>query len=102
VSTRFTDLWHHPDFIKLWGGQTISQFGSQITLLALPLTAALTLNATPAQMGILFALQNASFLLFGLPAGVWVDRLRRRPILIIADCARAVVLERFAGVLSGV
>src|SRR5256885_10891596 len=76
----------------LWGGQTVSKFGSQITLLALPLTAALTLNATPGQMGLLFALENAAYLLFGLPAGVWVDRLRRRPILIAADCARAVLI----------
>jgi MFS family permease len=92
LSSRAARLWCHPDFLKLWGGQTVSKFGSQITLLALPLTAVLTLNATPGQMGLLFALQNASYLLFGLPVGVWADRLRRRPILIAADCARALLL----------
>lgn len=85
-------LWRHRDFTKLWAGQTISQFGSQITLLAIPLAAALTLQATPAQMGILSAAETAPFLLIGLFAGVWVDRLRRRPILLVADCARGVLL----------
>jgi len=77
-------LWRHRDFTKLWAGQTISQFGSQITPLALPLTAALILHATPAEMGILSAVETAPFLLVGLFAGVWVDRLRRRPILLAA------------------
>jgi MFS family permease len=86
-------LWRHPDFLKLWGGQTISQFGSQITVLALPLTAALTLHASAANMGFLAAASTAPFLLFGLFAGVWVDRLRRRPILIIADVARFALLS---------
>jgi MFS family permease len=86
-----TGLWRHPDFVKLWAGQTISLFGSEVTLLALPLTAALTLGATPAQMGLLGAVQTAPFLL-GLFAGVWVDRLRRRPILMWADLGRAALL----------
>ncbi|MDQ6832384.1 MAG: MFS transporter [Chloroflexota bacterium] len=77
-------LWRYRDFTKLWAGQTISQFGSQITPLALPLTAALTLHATPAEMGILSAAEAAPFLLVRLFAGVWVDRLRRRPILLVA------------------
>ncbi|MGI8857146.1 MAG: MFS transporter [Thermomicrobiales bacterium] len=91
-TTRVTGLWRHANFLRLWTGQTISQFGSQITLLALPLTAALTLHATPAEMGILSAAETAPFLLVGLFAGVWVDRLRRRPILLITDCARGVLL----------
>jgi MFS family permease len=90
--TRFTGLWRHANFLKLWTGQTISQFGSQITLLALPLAAALTLHATPAEMGILSAAETVPFLLVGLFAGVWVDRLRRRPILLITDFARGVLL----------
>ena len=85
-------LWQHADFLKLWAGQTVSQFGSQITVLALPLTAALTLHASAANMGFLAAASTAPFLLFGLFAGVWVDRLRRRPILIIADFARFALL----------
>jgi len=85
-------LWRHADFLKLWAGQSVSQFGSQITVLALPLTAALTLHASAANMGFLAAASTAPFLLFGLFAGVWVDRLRRRPILMIADVARFVLL----------
>lgn len=89
---RASSLWRHANFLKLWFGQTISQFGSQVTLLALPLTAALTLHATPAEMGILSATETAPFLLVGLFAGVWVDRLRRRPILLVTDLARGVLL----------
>jgi MFS family permease len=85
-------LWRNPDFLRLWSAQTISQFGSQITLLGLPLTAALVLGASPSQMGILGAAEFAPFLLFGLFAGVWVDRLPRRPILIWSDLGRAGLL----------
>lgn len=85
-------LWAHQDFLKLWAGQTVSQFGSQITFLALPLVAALLLNASPLEMGVLAAAEMAPFLLIGLPAGVWVDRTARRPILILGDFSRAVVL----------
>ncbi|MDQ6601536.1 MAG: MFS transporter, partial [Chloroflexota bacterium] len=87
-----TALWRHADFLKLWAGQTVSQFGSQVTVLALPLTAALTLHANAANMGFLAAASTAPFLVFGLFAGVWVDRLRRRPILILADIARFALL----------
>jgi len=89
---RFTGLWRHPDFLKLWAGESISLIGSQITLLALPLAAVLTLNATAAQTGLLRTAAFAPFLLVGLFAGVWVDRMRRRPILIAADIGRALLL----------
>ena len=89
---RFDGLWRHPDFMRLWAGQTVSQLGSTITREALPYTAILTLGATPAQMGLLGAASGAPLLLFGLLAGVWVDRLRRRPIMIAADLARALLL----------
>ncbi|SRR5579883_443432 len=85
-------LWHHPDFRKLWIGQTISSLGSEMTNFALPLTAVFTLHATPIEMGMLGAAQFTPFLLLGLFAGVWVDRLRRRPILIGADLGRALLL----------
>jgi len=85
-------LWRHRDFLRLWTAQTISVFGSQFTNLALPLIAAVSLRASPAQMGILTAAETAPFLLIGLFAGVWVDRLRRRPILITGDIGRALVL----------
>src|SRR5215475_3556070 len=91
VRSQCAGLWRHPDFLKLWAGQTISLFGSQITALALPLTAVLTLQATPAQMGMLRATHSASATLAGLFAGVWADRLRRRPILIGTDLGFAVL-----------
>ena len=87
-----TGLWRHPDFLKLWAGQSVSMTGTQITALALPLTAALVLDATAAQMGLLGALGTLPFLLIRLFAGVCVDRLRRRPILIASDLARALLL----------
>ncbi|MGI8587676.1 MAG: MFS transporter [Chloroflexia bacterium] len=92
IGRRFTGLWHHPDFMKLWAGQAISEFGSRITRDGLPLAAVISLHATPGEMGLLFAIGSAPVLLVGLPAGVWVDRLRRRPIMIAADIARALVL----------
>lgn len=78
--------------MKLWAGQTISLLGSQVTILALPLTAILLFKATPFQVGVLGALQFAPFLVLGLPIGVWVDRLRRKPILVAADVGRFLVL----------
>ena len=89
---RLTGLWRHADFVRLWIGQTVSQFGSQITLLALPLVAALLLKATPLEMGLLGAMEMAPFLLIGLPAGVWVDRWPRRPVLIVGDVGRALAI----------
>jgi len=85
-------LWRHPDFMKFWVAQTISVFGSQFSALALPIIAALTLGATPGEMGILTAAETAPFLLIGLFAGVWVDRIPRRPILITGDLGRTAVL----------
>ncbi len=85
-------LWGHADFMKRWSAESVSQLGTQVTLLALPLTAILVLDATPFQLGVLSALEVLPFLLVGLPAGVWVDRLRRRPLLIAGDLCRAVAL----------
>jgi MFS family permease len=85
-------LTRQPAFVRLWAGQTISQFGTQVSLLALPLLAIVVLQAEPYQVGLLTAVEFLPFLLIGLPAGVWVDRLRRRPILIAADLARAAAL----------
>ena len=87
-----TGLWRNHDFLKLWGSLTITHFGGQITSLALPLTAALVLDASPFEMGILIALQALPFPLFGLFAGVMVDRFRKLPIIIWADVGRAMVL----------
>src|SRR5262245_58135697 len=88
----YASLWRHRDFMRLWVGQTVSQFGSTVTREALPYTAILALHATPMQMGLLGAAGAAPLLVFGLLAGVWVDRLRRRPIMIATDLARALLL----------
>jgi MFS family permease len=85
-------LWRHADFLKLWSAETISQFGSQITGLALPLVAIITLDVSAFQVSALYVIEFAPFLLISLPAGVWVDRLPRRPILILGDLGRAALL----------
>jgi MFS family permease len=86
-------LWSHPDFLKLWTGQTISEFGSQISQLAIPLLAAVSLHASPFEFSLLGVLGFLPFILFALPAGVWVDRLHRRRILIVGDAARAILMS---------
>ena len=86
-------LLRQPEFIKLWAAQSISQLGDQITLLALPLVAVLTLHASAAQMGFLVAAELMPHLLFSLLAGVWIERVqRRRRLMIVADLGRAVLL----------
>jgi MFS family permease len=89
---RFRGLWLSADFRKLWGSLTITSFGAQITNLALPLTAALLLRASPMQMGILVALETLPFALFSLHAGVLLDRVRKLPVVIAADLGRAFAL----------
>jgi MFS family permease len=91
VKRRFGLLVDH-DFRQLFVADTISQFGTQVTYLALPLVAILALDATPLEVGVLAACETAAFLLVGLPAGAWVDRMRRRSVLIFGDLARAVLL----------
>ena len=85
-------LWRHADFLRLWGAQTISQFGSQISVVALPLVAIVVLEARPFEVAALGAVEMLPFLLIALPAGVWVDRLPRKPILVLGDLGRAVAL----------
>jgi MFS family permease len=85
-------LWRHRDFLSLWGAETISQFGSQVSFLALPLVAILALDESTFEVAALTSVTFLPFLLFTLPAGVWVDRLRRRPILVLGDLGRALAL----------
>ncbi len=82
-------LWRHRDFLKLWSAETISQFGSMIDDLAFPLVAILVLDASAFEVAALGTVLFLPFILFTLPAGVWVDRLPRRPILIVGDFGRA-------------
>ena len=81
-----------PNFRVFWGGQALSQFGAQFAELAIPVLAVLLLHATDAQVGYLNAAGTAAFLLVGLPAGAWIDRLRKRRVMILADGVRAAAL----------
>jgi MFS family permease len=85
-------LWDHPDFMKLWAGQTISEFGTPISQIAIPWIAIVNLKVSAFAVAALNTVQFLPFLLFTLPAGVWVDRLSRRMILIVGDFGRAVLL----------
>jgi MFS family permease len=93
LRARVPELLHEREFARLWGAQTVSLFGDQITLLAVPLTAVLVLHAHAAQMGYLTAAELVPGLLFSLHAGAWVDRHgNRRRTMIVADLARAALI----------
>ncbi|WP_304190401.1 MFS transporter [Phenylobacterium aquaticum] len=85
-------LWRDPDFARLWAAQAVSSFGARITREGLPILAVTTLSAAPASLGVLAAIANGAALVVGLSAGGFVDRRARRPVLIAADLARALVL----------
>jgi MFS family permease len=85
-------LWRDADFMRLWIGQTVSEAGTQVSQLAVPTVAILLLGATPFQVGLLTALEFLPFPVLGLVAGVYADRLRRRPLMIASDLGRLVAL----------
>ena len=85
-------LWRDSDFVRLWVGQTVSEAGTQVSQLAVPTVAILLLGATPFQVGLLTALEFLPFPVLGLVAGVYADRLKRRPLMIVSDLGRAVLL----------
>lgn len=85
-------LWRHPDFLKLWSAETISQFGTQVSNLAIPLVAILVLDASAFEVASLGTVLFLPFIIFTLPAGVWVDRMRRKPILVAGDLGRMALL----------
>jgi MFS family permease len=96
-------IWASRDFVRLWWASSVSLFGSFVTRTALPFAAILVLGAGPLEIAILRALQLVAGLIVGLFAGAWVDRLRRRPIMIAADLGRAVLLGSIpAAALVGV
>ncbi len=96
-------LWRNADFMKLWAGQTVSELGSVVTRTAVPLVALLVLGAGPFEMALIVVSASLAVLLVGFFAGAWVDRLRRRPLLIWADAIRAVLLFSIpAAYLAGV
>jgi len=85
-------LFFHRDFRLLLFGQTTSQLGTQVSGVAIPLLAVLTLHATPFELGLVTASSTLAFALIGLPAGAWLDRWRRRRVLVASDAARALLL----------
>jgi MFS family permease len=84
--------WRTRDFRLLVAGQTVTQLGTDVTAIAFPLVAVLLLDATPGQLGVLVAIQTSAFLVVGIPAGVWLDRRRLRPVLIATDLVRGAAL----------
>lgn len=92
TSGKRPSLWRHRDFVRLWSAATVSVLGSQVTVIALPYIALTMLGASVFQVSTLAAVEMLPFLLFTLPAGAWLDRVRRRPVLVGADIGRGVVL----------
>jgi MFS family permease len=87
-------LWRHRDFMLLWGGQTVSEMGSAVTQLALPLTAVVVLRASTFEVALLTSAATAAFALIALPAGAIVDRRAKRGIMLACDAARALIIGR--------
>jgi predicted MFS family arabinose efflux permease len=85
-------LWRDRGFLKLWAAQSVSQLGTQVSMLALPLAALYVLKASALGVSLLRSFAVLPFVLFSLPAGVWIDRLRRRPLMIVADAGRALAI----------
>lgn len=85
-------LWRERGFPAFWVGQGLSQLGAQFAAIAMPIVAVSVLHATDAQMGFLHAAETAAFLLVGLPAGAWLDRMRKRHVMIAADLVRVVAV----------
>jgi MFS family permease len=99
------DLWRDPSYLRLWSSILTASFGNQVMMLALPLTAAVLLQASPTQMGLLTAIELLPFLLLSLPSGVWLDRVRKLPVyvggeLLVAVGALSVPLAWWMGWLS--
>ncbi|HEX7491922.1 MAG TPA: MFS transporter, partial [Candidatus Limnocylindrales bacterium] len=85
-------LWRRPDYVKIWTAATISLLGSQVSLIAIPFIAAVVLHASAFQVAMMGMFEMLPFILFALPAGAWLDRVRRRPVLIAGDFGRALTL----------
>ncbi|MFK5582238.1 MFS transporter [Serinicoccus sp. LYQ131] len=92
TTRRPASLWRHHDFRQLWMGDTVSVFGAQFVGFAMPLMAVQLLGADAFQMGLLATLESLAFLLIGLPAGAWVDRWRKKTVLVLGDLTRAALL----------
>lgn len=91
MPARRSALWRNPNFLRLWAGQSVSELGTQVSLIAIPFAAVALLHVSAFQAGLLGTAEFLPWLLFGLPAGAIVDRLPRRPVLVAADVGRAAV-----------
>jgi MFS family permease len=89
-------LWRHKDFLLLWSGQSVSEIGSSVTMVALPLVAVVLLHASTFQVGLLTAAGTACFLLVALPAGLVVDRVPKRRLMLACDVARTLIIGSVA------
>jgi MFS family permease len=92
VPSSANGLNRNRDFLKLWAGETVSDLGTYIGVVSIGFAAVITLGASPLQMGMLVVVSNLPALLFSLLTGVWVDRVRRRPLMIASDLGRFVLL----------
>ncbi len=92
VALPADDLLRNATYRRLWTSILISSFGGQVTMLALPLTAAVLLHASPTQMGLLTTMEIAPFVLFSLPSGVWLDRVRKLPVYVAGETALAFIV----------
>jgi MFS family permease len=92
VPAKRHSLWRHADYMRLWTAASISLLGSQVSLLAIPYIATVVLKASPLEVALLGAVEMAPFILLALPAGAWLDRVRRRPVLIAGDIGRGLAL----------
>jgi MFS family permease len=90
--THRRSLWRHSDYVKIWSAATVSLMGSQISLIAIPFIAAVVLHAAAFQVAMMGMVEMLPFILFALPAGAWLDRVRHRPVLIAGDLGRAAAL----------
>ena len=90
--TQFDGLWRNPGFLRFWAADTVSVFGSLITRIALPFTAILMFNASAFEMSLLVLADLVPSCVVGLPVGIWIDRVRRLPLMIVSDVLRAAVL----------
>lgn len=89
-------LWRHRDFMVLWSGRTLSEVGDAVSLLAIPLLAVTVLDASALEVGVLTATRMAAYLLLSLPAGVWVDRMRKRRVMVCCHLLRAALVGTVA------
>lgn len=89
---HFGGVWRSADYVRIWSASMVSSLGTSVTNLAVPLLAATTLHASPGQMGTLVAAETLPILLFGLLAGVWLDRRHKRPVMIVTDIGRGLLL----------